>query len=959
MFDHYPSAIVPDMDSVLDTGLHTTTPIIVLSPKSVFELFGLEAKLSGIPPQLPNKVNIHELFLQELQGTMLERFSDDLKRRVDNLFGLNETEAFLEFLKLSVYYFSNNLSRIKFSHRQRIRHIFVGLDPALLRKIYSLKVPSVKAFLHALLLEAERAGDMAGGKSLLSADVDRNLYPDRPEKLLLAAVKFDHLELVRALLSDGCDVSYTSSQHRLFGIGAETPLCCARSTEMIHILCKAGADVNEMGFDGLNGVCPPISPAIRWRRIDFIRALLIEGASVSGLQREVLGNAIRWDNSKVIRILLNADATFEGPISQGAGESYCETELQFAAFSGSTNVLGLLLGRQPFMEELYTGESKWVALRDAVKQGHFAAAKLLLEAGANVNASSNAISVSEPCSAKWDQDVHLGCWDHRCISKVLPSTPLLAAVETKNIEMVKLLISYNANINQLGRGRFGSTALDSARYLKQWGICNLLVQSEEGDAGAAQMVSAAQQHDNEEIKRLLELGVNPACILDGDSNGHVDEPMLSIFFGVCRGNINATGPKTGRSPLQIALHLKKIYMAQELVQMGASLDPPGCKSQIPLCAAINSLTPFETGETLKAKVDLINSMVHQAVLSDNQKELVYTSLHTAIKMGVLEIVKILVEAGADIYTTRNRRRRRRRRMCHFEFALREALDADSHFQERLSIFEYLLLAHNQIKTLPGLEQDHWEMWSLPLMSIICRNRNAIYFTLLRLLMEHYPYGNAQAFICREWERVLQCAAESGDISTIRLLLKFGVDVNAPPHYNVHVSFATHRLTALQAAACCGHMNIALELIDSGAEINAAAANMGGCTALQSAAEHGHTEIALMLLERGADIEAPPARSYGITALQGAVGHGNIKLVLMLLERGADVNAPGSIEHGNTALEAAALFGRLDIAQLLLNAGAKSLETARDLAIEEGHFVMVDLLEDHIRKRDMDLGTNLE
>jgi ankyrin repeat protein len=653
------------------------------------------------------------------------------------------------------------------------------------------------------------------------------------------------------------------------------------------------------------------------------------------------------DNAEIVRLLLDAGATFKGPIYgyQRSETICCETELQAAALTGSADVLAVLLDRHPYIEELHAGQSKWVVLCDAVKGGHFAAAKLLLEAGAEVNASSNAISVH---------------YNHRLIYlgedvkpyrkfnfEELPSTPLLAAVETKNIEMVKLLVSYNANVNQVGFGTFGSTAVESAQHLEQWEVCSVLAQGGEGVAGATRMLFAVQHHDDEQIRLLVELGVNPACILDGDSKGHVNESMLLLFLGVCRGNVNATGLKTGRSPLQIAIYLQNIYVAQELVRNGANLDSPSCKPTFLLCAAVNTVAPFEAGDPLQAKVDLINLMIHKAEFADNQKELYYPwvgPLERAIQLGVLEIVKLFVEAGADRYTNPRRR-------PPLELALREAFRAKSHFQQRLMIVEYLLLTTNRIYDSPKMEKTGSDIWSDRLTyTIILEDHNAIYSILLRLLMEHYPYDNAPTRIRRNWEIVLQVAARVGDLSTVKLLLKFGVDVNAPPQDSSYTDGCD--LTALQAAVYGGHMDTVLELIKYGAEINAAAAEEDGRTAVQAAAAEGDTEMVLMLLERGADIEAPPARTWGITALQGAVYHGNIKLVSLLLERGANVNAPGSEVEGMIALEVAARWGRLDITQLLLNAGAESLETAKDLAIEADHFVIVELLDNEIRKRDM-------
>lgn len=113
-------------------------------------------------------------------------------------------------------------------------------------------------------------------------------------------------------------------------------------------------------------------------------------------------------------------------------------------------------------------------------------------------------------------------------------------------------------------------------------------------------------------------------------------------------------------------------------------------------------------------------------------------------------------------------------------------------------------------------------------------------------------------------------------------------------------------------------DIALELIEWGADINAPPAEPIGRTALQAAAELKDDQIACKLLAYGADVKIAPSTHLGVTALQAAVYANNIGLVHLFLGHCADVNAPACKVSGFTALQAARSF---EMVKLLVEHGA--------------------------------------
>ncbi|KAJ7059379.1 ankyrin repeat-containing domain protein [Mycena amicta] len=184
---------------------------------------------------------------------------------------------------------------------------------------------------------------------------------------------------------------------------------------------------------------------------------------------------------------------------------------------------------------------------------------------------------------------------------------------------------------------------------------------------------------------------------------------------------------------------------------------------------------------------------------------------------------------------------------------------------------------------------------------------------------------------------LQAASVRGHLDIALLLLEHGADVNAQGgHYG----------NALQAASVGGHLDITLLLLEHSANINAQGGECG--SAFQAASACGHLDLVKLLLKSGAKINAQGGY-YG-NALQAASAGGHLDIALLLLEHGADVNAQGG--HYGNALQAASVGGHLDIALLLLehsadiNALGGECASALQAASASGHLDLVKLLLEH-------------
>ena len=184
--------------------------------------------------------------------------------------------------------------------------------------------------------------------------------------------------------------------------------------------------------------------------------------------------------------------------------------------------------------------------------------------------------------------------------------------------------------------------------------------------------------------------------------------------------------------------------------------------------------------------------------------------------------------------------------------------------------------------------------------------------------------------------------------TERLVAAHPQDINA---------LGGSRGAPLNAALYSGHLNIALFLLERGA--NGGNVGMAGQTALYRASSRGYAEVVRTLLDRGAD---PKAKCNALdeywrhvqwTPLLVALEKGRLEIARMLLERGADVNYTDN--RGRSPLHIAGRHPSIDsdLIRLLLDHGASidasdtwRGETALHDASSKGHITVVKLLLEH-------------
>ena len=518
----------------------------------------------------------------------------------------------------------------------------------------------------------------------------------------------------------------------------------------------------------------PLFNAIEHGDPEIVRLLVNTGAEVNAAAgfggNTALHEAVAQGNSEIVQVLVNAGADIGSEGFMG------RTPLTLAAEEGATEIMQILLGSGPDTDTAADGEDKEAAstpsigseaLYTAIEKGDVEMVRLLVEAGADVNAAEGFGG----------------------------NTPLHEAVKKDDVEIVKILVAAGADVH--AEGFFDRTPLTLA--------------TEEGAT---------------EIMQIL---LGPGQDTDTSADGEDKEA--------------ASAPSIGSEALYTAIEKGDVEMVRLLVEAGAD---------------VNAAEGFGGN----------------------------TPLHEAVEQGDVEIVKILVAAGADVHAE-----------GYFD---RTPLTLATE-EGATEILQILLGSGPDTDTSAGGEDK--EAASTPSIG----------------------------------SEALYTAIEKGDVEMVRLLVEAGADINAAEGFGGN--------TPLHEAVEQGDAEIVKILVAAGADVHAE--GYFDRTPLTLAAEEGATEILQILLGSDADTstdgedkEAASTPSVGSEALYTAIEKGDVDMVRLLVEAGADVNAAEGF-GGNTPLHEAVKKGDVEIVKLLVAAGADVEakgyfdRTPLSLAAEEG------------------------
>ena len=455
---------------------------------------------------------------------------------------------------------------------------------------------------------------------------------------LFDAIEHGDPEFVRLLVNTGADINATA------GFGGNTALheaVAQGSAEIVQVLVDAGADIEAAGFMGQT----PLSLAAEEGATEIMKVLLgrapdfataasgdsKKAPSPSAIGGKALFTAIGSDNAVMVRLMVEAGADvnaaegFGGntPLHEAVENGNAEivqilvdagadieaegfmgrTPLGLAAEEGATEIMQILLGQgadngTPEGEDKQSPAIGSEALFTAIKKGDVETVRLLVEAGADVNAAEGFGG----------------------------NTPLHEAVEEGNAEIVQILVDAGADIE--AEGFMGQTPLGLA--------------AEEGATEIMQIL-LGQGADNgtPEGEDKQSPAIGSEALFTAIESGNVTLVNLLVEAGA---DVNAAEGFGGNTPLHEAVEEGNAEIVQILVDAGADIEAEGFMGQTPLGLAA------EEGAS-----EIMQILLGQGADSgtpegeDRQSPTIGSeALFTAIKKGDVETVRLLVEAGTDV-----------------------------------------------------------------------------------------------------------------------------------------------------------------------------------------------------------------------------------------------------------------------------------------------------------------------
>jgi ankyrin repeat protein len=414
----------------------------------------------------------------------------------------------------------------------------------------------------------------------------------------------------------------------------------------VRALLQEKANVNAPQIDGTTA----LHWAVQANDLETTDVLIRAGANVAVANKAgatPLLLATVNGNAPIIEKLIAAGANPNAPLTKTA-----DTALMMASRTGKIEAVKVLLdhGAQVNAKETWGGTT---ALMWAISERHPDVSKLLIEHGADVNAKSNFVPSASgrgfegtlPVAAKTNQAIEefASGW----------LTPLMFAARENDMDSARLVVKAGADVNALGGD--GKDALSLALFNGSYDVASFLVDSHakvnQADAQRFTPLFWAVDRRNMEtapnfpwtvttdplplIKKLLDAGADPNAVINNTPRARMREGAPRLVYATALMRAAFAGD----------LELVKLLLAH-----GANPHVVSSDKETTLTAAAGTgfVNGYHRQKPPAERLEVVKLLVGLGEDVNAADSYGITPLMGAANLGDIEVVRYLVEKGADL-----------------------------------------------------------------------------------------------------------------------------------------------------------------------------------------------------------------------------------------------------------------------------------------------------------------------